>query len=111
MLVGTVAGIDNRHFRHLRGIACRAFQIMAHDDEVNIVAHHLDGVLQGLPFRRGRCGRVGEAYYTASKAIDRRFKTKPRAGGGFKKERRHHLPVKELVIGMLFKITCGLKQL
>ena len=48
MLVGSVSGIDDGHCGHLAGIACSSFQIVAHHDDVGIVAHHLDGVFQRL---------------------------------------------------------------
>ena len=48
MLVGTVSGIHNRHGGDFTGIACGPFEVVAHHDDVGIVAHHLDGVFQRL---------------------------------------------------------------
>ncbi len=50
MLVGTISGIDNRNIGHLSGISRRSFEIVAHHDQINIIADHLDRVLEGLPF-------------------------------------------------------------
>ena len=51
MLVGSVAGVYDRSVGHLGGVTGRAFEIVAHDDEINVVAHHLDRVLESLTLR------------------------------------------------------------
>ena len=74
MLVGSVSGIDDGHCGYLAGIACSSFQVVAHHDDVGVVAYHLDGIFQCLAF--GRAGSFGVA-----KADD--TCTEP-VGGGFK---------------------------
>ena len=74
MLVGSVSGIDDGHCGYFAGIACGSFQVVAHYDDVGIVAYHLDGIFQCLAF--GRAGSFGVA-----KADD--TCTEP-VGGGFK---------------------------
>ena len=59
---------------YFAGIACGSFQVVAHYDDVGIVAYHLDGIFQCLAF--GRAGSFGVA-----KADD--TCTEP-VGGGFK---------------------------
>lgn len=49
MLVGSVAGIDHRGIGNLGGVTGRPLEIMAHYNQVHIVAHHLDSILKGLP--------------------------------------------------------------
>ena len=49
--MGPVAGVDDRHVGYLSGISGGAFEVVAHDDQVNVVAHHLDGVLESLALR------------------------------------------------------------
>ena len=50
--VRAVAGVDDRHGRDFRGILRGAFNEVAHHDDVGIVAHHEDGVLESLAFGR-----------------------------------------------------------
>ena len=51
VLVGTVAGVDDGYRRYFAGVACSALEVVAHHDEVGIVAHHHDGVFEALALR------------------------------------------------------------
>ena len=58
MHVGSVSSIDNRHWCHLTGILCSSLYVVAHGNDVGIVAHHAGGVGND-PVRFHRC-RAGE---------------------------------------------------
>ena len=75
MLVWPVAGIYHRRLSHRRGILGRAFLIMAHDDEVDIVWHHLYGVFQRLTFWGRGCAGIWKTNHTAAKTIYCSLKT------------------------------------
>ena len=49
VLIGSVAGVDYRYGGNLGSIACRSFEVVAHDDEIGIIAEHHDGIFQRLP--------------------------------------------------------------
>ena len=87
MLVGTIAGIDDGNGCDLRGIACRAFQVVAHDDDVGIVRYHHNGILQRFALGTARDFRVGKTDNACSQAVGSRFETQAGACAGFKEER------------------------
>ena len=66
MHVCAVAGVDDRDGSHLAGILRRALDVVAHGDDVGIVAHHQDGVLEGLAFSGAGSLGVGEANDTCA---------------------------------------------
>ena len=80
VLVGSVACIYYRCVGYLGGVTCGSFKVVTHNNQVDIVADHLDSVLKG--FSLGRTCGVGirKSYYTASESVDSCFKTKSGAG-------------------------------
>ncbi len=111
MLVGAVAGIYHRHVGHFGGISCRAFEIVAHHDQIHVVAHHLYGVLEGLSFSRAACARIGEAYDTSAEPVDGRFKAQSCTCGWFEKQCGHNLAFKQTSVGILFEVARRLQKL
>ena len=53
MLVSSISSIYHWHRCEFAGIKCCAFEIMAHDDDIAVVADHHDGVLQRFSFGAG----------------------------------------------------------
>ena len=110
VLVGSITGIDNGHRRELAGIARRALQVVAHDNQVGIVAHHHDGVFERLALRLAAGLGVAEANHAAAQAVDSRLKAEPGAGGRLKEERGHDLAVENLLVGIFLKLGRTLEQ-
>ena len=91
VLVGSVSGVDDGHGSNLAGIARCAFEIVAHDDDVCIVRHHHDCVLQGLTFCAAGHFGVGKTDDAGAEAVGGRLERQTGARGGLKEERSHHL--------------------
>ena len=85
VLVGSVAGVHDGHVGHLAGIAGGSLQVVAHHDDVGIVAHHLDGILQRLALRRAGSLGVAEADDACAQAVGRRLEAEACARRGFEK--------------------------
>ena len=83
---------------------------MAHYDEVGIVAHHLDSVLQSLSFRCGSGGGVGEPYDSSAETVDGCLKAEARAGGRLEKESRHYFAVKDFSVGIGLEARGAVKK-
>ena len=103
VLVRPVSGVDDGFGRYLRGVAGGTVEIVAHDDEVDIVAHHDDGVFQRLPF--GRTGRrgIGKSDDAAAQSVHGCFKTQSRACRRLKKQGGDDLAVENMAVGVLLK--------
>ena len=71
MLVCSVAGIDDRYVRDLRSITGGAFQMVAHNDKIDVVAYHQDGIFQCFAFGGTGRGSVGETDHTATQPVYR----------------------------------------
>ena len=110
VLIGTVAGIDNRDLSHLAGILGRPLEEVAHDDQVGVVGDHLDGVVQALALRRAAGTRIGEADHPTPKAIDSGLKAETRPGGRLKKKRRRHATLQEVTIGLTLEALRHIKD-
>ena len=98
VLVGAVAGIDHGHVGDLGGIFGRSLEEVAHHDEVHVVRHHLDGILERLPLCGGGGGGVGEAYYAGAEAVCGRLEAEARAGGRLEEQGSHHLAVEDVAV-------------
>ena len=105
VLVGSVARIDNGYGGNLAGIASCPFEIVAHDDDVGIVGHHHNGVLQRLALGAAGHLRVGKADDTGSEAIGGGLKAEAGAGAGLEKERGHYLALQQFTVGMALKLA------
>lgn len=103
VLVGTVAGIDDRHVGDLGGVAGGAFQVVAHHDDVGVVADHLDGVLQRLALRGGGAGRITKTNDACTQAIARRFEAEAGAGRGLKEQGGYDFALEKVEVGVLFE--------
>ena len=110
VLVGTVAGIDDGHWSELACVASGAFDVVTHHNQVGIVAHHHDGVLERFTFAAAGGVGVGEADDASAKAVDSGFKTQSGAGRRFEKQRRHHFPGEDVAIRVRFEMACFLNQ-
>ena len=99
MLVCSVTGIDDRHVRNLRCITGGAFQMVAHNDKIDVVAYHQDGIFQCFAFGGTSRGSVGETDHTAAQPVHRSFETQTCAGGGFEEQGRCTLPSSTLRFG------------
>ena len=55
--MGSVAGIDDGDGSHLGSILCGTLDVVAHDNDIGIVADHENGVLEGLTL--GATGNLG----------------------------------------------------
>ena len=75
VLVGSVSGIDDRHRGYFAGIAGSPFQIVAHHDDVGVVAYHFDGVFQRFALGRAGGFRVAETDDTCAETVGGGFKT------------------------------------
>ena len=75
MLVSAVACIDDRHVGHFAGIACCTFEVVTHHDDIGIVRHHLDSVLERLALRRRTAVWIAESDDTCAKTVAGCFKT------------------------------------
>ena len=91
MLVGSVTGIDDRHRGHFRGIARTAFERMPHDDEVYVVGHHLNSVLEAFSLTDTGVAGVRETDDSCAKTVDRRLKAQTGPGGRLEEDTGHHL--------------------
>lgn len=93
MLVGTVTGIDDGDIRDFGSITRRPFEVMAHNNQVDIIGHHLDGILESLALGGGGVGCIAEPDDTSAKTIDGGLEAKTRARGRLKTTwPRHDLP-------------------
>lgn len=108
--VGTVTGIDDRHGSDLGSILCCAFDVVAHDDDVGIVAHHEDGVLERLAFGRARGLGIGEADDTGTETVGGRLERQLCTCGGFEEEGSDHFALEKLTVGMTLKLFCHLQK-
>ena len=103
VLVCAVAGVDHGHGRHFRGIFRRAFEIMAHHNDIGVIAHHHNGVFERLALRgTGHLG-VGKADDFRAEAVGCRFKGEAGARGGFKKESGYDTSVQKFAVGTFLK--------
>ena len=104
VLVGAVARVDDRHFRHLGGEACRAFDGVAHDDEVGIAGHHGDGVGEGFALLDARSGGAAEADDVAAQELDGGLEAQACTGGRFKEERGDDAPVQQVLVRVFLEV-------
>ena len=110
VLVGTVAGVDDGHRCNLRGVTGGPFEVVPHDDQVDIVAHHHDGVFQRLALRRAGGAGVGEADDSSAQSVDGSLETEAGAGRWLEEERGHDFAFQNLLVGISLESTCGLEQ-
>ena len=83
---------------------------MAHDDDVGIVGHHLDCVLERLTFRGARCFRVGETDNPGPQSISGSLEAEPGSGGGFEEKCRHNFSFKNFPVRMSLHFACHVEQ-
>ena len=104
MHVCTVACIDDRHWSHLAGILCCAFDEVAHGDNIGIVAHHEDGILER--FALGGAGSLGirEADDTGTEAVGCGLETELCTSRRLEEKGRNDLSLQQLPVRMLFKL-------
>ena len=102
--VGTVAGIDDRYRSYLAGILGGTLDEVAHGNDISIVAHHKDGVLECLAL--GGAGSLGvrEAYDTSAKAVGCGLETKLSASRRLEEKGCDNLSLQQLPVRMLFKL-------
>ena len=108
--VCTVSGIDDRHGSHLARILCRTLYIVAHGNDVGIVAHHEDGVLERLALRRAGGLGIGETDDARTKSVGCGLEAELGTGGGFEEKSCHDLSFQQFPVGMLFKLLRHLQQ-
>ena len=111
VLVGTVAGVDDGHRRHLTGVARATLLGVAHHNEVGIAAHHHDGVVQRLALLHAGATRVAETDNTSPQLVGGTLKTETCACGGFKKKRSHHLVGKDTLFRILLEAFGNVQHL
>ena len=104
MLVCSVTGIDDRHVRNLRCITGGAFQMVAHNDKIDVVAYHQNGIFQCFAFGGTSRGSVGETDHTAAQPVHRSFETQTCAGGGFEEQGRCNFAFQHLTVRICFKL-------
>ena len=86
VLIGPVAGIDDRHFRHFGCIAGAALAGVSHDNQVCVVADHQYCVFQGLTLGHATVGSIREPYDTSSELVGCTFKAEAGSGRGFEEQ-------------------------
>lgn len=96
VLPGPVAAVDDGMLRHLRRPLRRTHLGVANDDDVGILVHRLDRILQRLPFGHGGGLRRGEAHDAPAQPVHSRFKGKAGPGAGLKEERRQDVAIQEI---------------
>ena len=103
VLVRAVPGVDDRLGRYLRGISGGTVEIVPHDDEVDIVTYHNDGVFQCLSF--GGTGRrcVGKTDNAASQTVYGGFETQSCTGRRFKEQGGDPFAIQDMSIGVFLK--------
>ena len=104
VLVGAVASVDDWHFRHLGGEAGRAFDGVAHDDEVGIAGHHGDGVGEGFALLDARSGGAAEADDVAAQELDGGLEAQACTGGRLKEERGDDAPVQQVLVRVFLEV-------
>ena len=76
---------------------------MSHDNHVNIVGNHLDGVLEGFAFALACIRGIREADYLCSEAVDGCFKAEPRPGRRFEEQAGDDLAFKKFLLLVLLE--------
>ena len=104
MLVCPVSGIDDWYVRDFRRIAGSTFQMMTHNDKIDIVAYHQDGIFQSFAFGGTGRGSIGETDHTAAQAVHCSLETQACASGGFEEQGRRHFPFQQLTVRICFKL-------
>jgi len=82
---------------------------VAHDDQVGIIAHHHDGVLERLSFGGAAGGRIREADDAPTQPVDSSLETEARAGRGLEEEGGADPSFQQITVGILFESGCGLQ--
>ena len=111
MLIGAVAGVENRYVAGEFGCQTRgALLRMAHYDSVDVGADNRNGVGQGFAFLTERgVAAVGEADHAGAEAVHRGFKREASTGGGFKETAGDNLMLQQLGLRIGFQL-CGCRQ-
>ena len=91
VLVGSVTCVDNGHRGYFAGIPCSSFEIVSHDDNICIVAHHHDRVFKCFPFGRAGSFGVRESDYSCTETVGSCFKTQAGTGRRFKEQGCYNL--------------------
>ena len=104
MHVGTITGIDDRHWSYLAGVLGCTLDEVAHGDDVGVVAHHQNGVLQRFALGGAGCLGIREADDTGAKAIGSCLETELGTSRWFEEKGRYDLSLQQLPVGMLFKL-------
>ena len=110
MLVCAVAGIDDGHGGHLGGILRRALYVVAHDDDVGVVRHHEQRVLQRLALGAAGHFGVGKADDARTEAVGGRLEAEACARGRLEEKSGNHLALEELAVGVTLKLARHLYQ-
>ena len=68
---------------------------MPHDDEVHVIGHHLDGILEALSLPDAGVGRVRKAYDAGSQTVGRSLETQSGPCGRLEEDAGHYLVAQE----------------
>ena len=96
MLVGDIG--------HLRSVASGTLQVVAHDDQIHIVADHQDRIFQGLPFWGAGRRSIRETDHSASQAVDRSLKAQSGTRRRLKKQRSGYFAFEQFSVGVFLKL-------
>ena len=111
MLIGSIACIDDGHRRHLAGILGCTLQIMTHHDNVGIIRHHHNRVLQGLALRAACHLWVGKANDFCAKTIGCSLEAETRASAWFEEQCGNYSSLEKTTVGVLLKLLCHTDQI
>jgi hypothetical protein len=89
-------------------VICRNYK--PYNDEIDIIAHHHDSVLERFALRRTTGCGITKTYDATSQTIDSCLETEACAGRGLKKQCGDDLAFQYATIGILFKTLCFLEQ-
>ena len=107
--MGTIACIDDRHWGHLAGILSGSLDEVAHGDNIGIVAHHEDGILERLTLGGAGCLGIREADDTSAKAIGCCLETQLSASGRLEEKVATTFPFNNSLLGC-FSNSCAISR-
>ena len=108
--VCSVASVDDGHRCYLACILRSSLNVVAHGNDVGIVAHHENGVFERLTFRHAWGFSITEAYNLGSQPVGSCLKTETCACWGFKKEGCYYFSFEKFSVGMFLKFCCHLNK-
>ena len=104
MLISAVACIDYGYGRHFAGILGCPFKVVPHDDDVGIVRHHHNRVLQGFSFRSARHFGVGKANHLRAEPISGCLEAKAGASARLEEQSGNYPSLEKAAIRVLLKL-------